>query len=183
MAAIRQLHSSNYEPHNEEHPHSEKLIVDYELNYDANFIPDMVTCQISLHATEIWFRCASLGDDGMFVVFHSFESSGDQEAVADAISADVHQETITVDGLVKPVNGIAQAVPVTAPDDEMSVPMAAVVAAGVMTTSNVAGANGVAKALRRQCGTRSCSLPDFHAGLCTSAFIDPFPSVSTGTTV
>ena len=88
-------------------------------------------------------------DDGMFVGFHSFESSGDQEAVADAISADVHQEMITVDGLVKPVNGIAQVVPVAAPDDEMSVPMAAVVAAGVMTTSHVAGANGVAKASRR----------------------------------
>ena len=39
----------------------------------------------------------------MFVVFHSFESSGDQEAVADAISADVHQEMTTVDVLVKPV--------------------------------------------------------------------------------
>ena len=50
----------------------------------------------------------------MFVA--SYESSGDEEAVAHAMSAAAHQGTATTNDLVKPVNAIAQAV--TAPEGE-----------------------------------------------------------------
>ena len=67
---------------------------------------------------------------------------GPVEAVAHAMGADVHQELITADGLVKPVNAIAQ--PMAAPDDEVSVVLmswrmgvvVAAKAAGVVPTSH-----------------------------------------------
>ena len=104
----------------------------------------------------------------MFVA--SYESSGDEEAVAHAMSAAAHQGTATTNDLVKPVNAIAQAV--TAPEGEVPVAEAAAVAARLVPMSHVEGTVGEANMSRRWCGSWGCLLPDFHAGLCTGVNID-----------
>ena len=84
------------------------------------------------------------------------------------MDAVVRQKVTTVINLVKPVN----TQPMAALDGEVPVAEAAAVAAKVVPMSHVEGAVGVVNASHRRCGTRGCSLSDFHPGLCTSVIID-----------
>jgi hypothetical protein len=86
------------------------------------------------------------------------------------MSAAAHQGAATTNGLVKPVNAIAQAV--TAPDAEVLVAETAAVAAGLVLISHVEGAVGEANMSRRWCGGWGCLLPDSHSGVCTGVNID-----------
>ena len=104
---------------------------------------------------------------GVLNLNYEIERSSEEKAVAHAMDAVVHQQETIVIGLVQPVNTIAQ--PVAAPD---GVTAAVAVAAGVVPTSHVERAIGKVNASRRRCGTRGCSLPDFHIGLCTGVSID-----------
>ena len=98
------------------------------------------------------------------------ESCGDDNTVAHAMDAVVRQEMATATCLVQPVNAIAR--PMAAPDGEVPVAEAAAVAAGVVPMRHVERAIGKVNASRRRCGTRGCSLPEFHIGLCTGVSID-----------
>ena len=98
------------------------------------------------------------------------ENCGDDNTVAHAMDAVVRQEMATATCLVQPVNAIAR--PMAAPDGEVPVAEAAAVAAGVVPMRHVERAIGKVNASRRRCGTRGCSLPEFHIGLCTGVSID-----------
>ena len=63
-------------------------------------------------------------------------------------------------------------VQIISPGGEEPLAKAVAVAGGVVLMSHVESADGVVNISRRCFGRQGCSLPDFHAGLCTSVIID-----------
>ena len=87
----------------------------------------------------------------------NYESPRNEKAVAHAMEAVVRQEVATPSDQVQPVNAIAQ--PMAVLDGEVPV---------AKRSGHVEGAVRVVNESYSRCDTRGCSLPEIHAGICTS---------------